>query len=223
MKISIIIPALNEGSNIANLLSSLQPLRSVGHEIIVVDGGSTDDTLAVSQPLCDRLISAPRGRAIQMNAGARDAQGEIFWFLHADSQLSAETIRALPPLLDQDGWGRLDVQLSGKKHAYRIIGRMMNLRSRLTGVVTGDQAIFVGRRLFQDVDGYPVIPLMEDIALSKKLRKERWPLALRQRVITSSRRWEEKGLLRTVFLMWQLRLQYFMGANPDQLVNKYYG
>lgn len=222
MNISIIIPVLNEADNIVDLLSSLEPLRTAGHEVLVVDGGSTDRTSLLARPLCDRVIVSPKGRALQMNAGARQATGDMFWFLHGDSRLSREALEAVPSLFRKYHWGRFDVCLSGRQWVYRVIEHMMNLRSRFTGIATGDQAIFVEQALFWSVGGYPEIPLMEDIALSKQLRKKIRPAIIEHLVCTSSRRWEKNGLLVTVLLMWRLRLQYFLGIDPQRLVKKYY-
>ena len=222
MKISIVIPVLNEADSITGLLGSLSALRAAGHEVLVVDGGSTDETRLLARPLCDRLIVSSRGRAAQMNAGASEATGDMLWFLHADSRLSANVLDAVPGLFKERAWGRFDLCLSGGKRAYRVIERMINLRSRITGIATGDQAIFVDRNLFWDAGGYPDIPLMEDVALSSGLRKQMRPVIVPHRVETSSRRWEQKGLLQTVLLMWKLRLQYFLGTDPSLLAKKYY-
>lgn len=222
MKTSIIIPVLNEADSIVGLLSCLSTLRTAGHEVLVVDGGSSDRTRALAQPLCDQVITAAKGRAVQMNAGALHATGELFWFLHADSKLPGKALDVVPSLLRKHRWGRFDVCLSGGQLAYRVIGGLMNLRSRLTGIATGDQAIFVERNLFWSVGGYPEIPLMEDIALCRKLRRTGRPLNVEHQVITSSRRWEQNGLLSTVMLMWWLRLQYYLGVAPEVLVKKYY-
>ncbi len=222
MKISIIIPVLNEADNIVALLSSLEPLRTAGHEVVVVDAGSIDETRERAAPLCDQVITSHKGRALQMNTGAQQATGEMLWFLHADSILPAATLEAAPHLFKKHRWGRFDIRLSGKRWTYRVIERMMNLRSRITGIATGDQAIFVERNLFWSVGGYPEIPLMEDIALCKKLGKKTLPAIITHRVQTSSRRWEQNGLLPTVLLMWWLRLQYFLGRDPEFLVKKYY-
>jgi rSAM/selenodomain-associated transferase 2 len=222
VKISIIVPVLNEADHIVGLLSSLSALRTAGHEILAVDGGSTDRTSLLARPLCDRVITSPKGRALQMNAGARQATGDMFWFLHADSRLSPETLKAMPALLKEHGWGRFEVCLSGSQWGYRVIEHMMNLRSRITGIATGDQAIFVDRNLFWSVGGYPEIPLMEDIALSKRLRKKMRPAIIEHPLHTSSRRWEKNGLLTTVLLMWRLRLEYFLGMDPQHLAKKYY-
>jgi rSAM/selenodomain-associated transferase 2 len=222
-RIAIILPVLNEEAHIAACLRALQPLREDG-ELIVADGGSRDRTAALAEPLADRVIVAPRGRAAQMNAGARQAGGEILWFLHADSLPppgAAELIRAA--LADPNRhWGRFDVRLSGRQPALRVVESLMNLRSRLTGIATGDQGIFVRRQTFERVGGYPAIALMEDIALSRLLKRQSRPACLRQCLRTSSRRWERDGIARTILLMWSLRLAWFLGADPDRLARIYY-
>jgi rSAM/selenodomain-associated transferase 2 len=222
-RISIVIPALNEAPSIRQTLLTLQPLRQSGHEVIVVDGTSHDATETIAQPFSDHVIRSLPGRARQLNTGALIAKGDILLFLHADT--------TLPPSADRliiDGmkttdrhWGRFDVQLSGKQHLLRIVESLMNWRSRLTGIATGDQAIFVSRTLFERVGGIPEIALMEDIALSKLLKKNCRPLCLSQRVITSSRRWEKNGVFRTILLMWHLRLAYALGAHPLRLAQRY--
>jgi rSAM/selenodomain-associated transferase 2 len=224
MKISVIVPVLNEGPVIAQTLCSLQSLREAGHEVIVVDGGSHDDTLLLSKPYADRVIRSSRGRSPQMNAGARLASGEILLFLHADTLLPEEADRLIIDGMKgkRKRWGRFDVKLSGEQPLLRIIEFLMNWRSRLSSIATGDQAIFVTRELFETVDGFPEIDLMEDIALSKMLKRHGRPLCLWQRVLASSRRWKEKGLLRTILLMWFLRLIYFYKADPKRLAKIYY-
>lgn len=223
MRLSIIIPALNEAAQIAATLETLQPLRVQGHEIIVVDGGSNDGTPEHVQALCDRLVSAPRGRARQMNAGAQAAQGDVLWFLHADTRASAAAANALLAALAQPGcaWGRFDVRLSGPHPLLRVVEYLMNLRSRWTGIATGDQGIFVRRELFERLDGFPDIPLMEDIALSRRLKRQAAPACLRERLVTSSRRWEQYGVVRTIVLMWRLRFAYWLGVSPDRLAVLY--
>jgi len=222
-KISIVIPVLNESALIAQTLSALQPWRAVGHELIVVDGGSDDATLALSEPSVDRIIRSSRGRSRQMNAGARVARGGVLLFLHADTFLPEGADRLIIDGLSRPrtSWGRFDVRLSGRHFLLRITEWLMNWRSRLTGIATGDQGIFVQRRLFEAVGGFPEIELMEDIALSKTLKRRGRPLCLRHRILTSSRRWERKGILRTILLMWSLRLAYFFGASPGWLARFY--
>lgn len=224
MRISIVIPVLNEAPAIVQALTALQPLRQAGHEVIVIDGGSCDDTTILSKPYADKIIQGQRGRGIQMNAGAKLARGEILLFLHGDTFLPKGADRLIIEGLSRKGrnWGRFDVKLSGVHSLLRIIESLINWRSRLFQIATGDQAIFVKRELFETIGGFPEIELMEDIALSKILKKFGRPLCLRQRVNTSSRRWEEKGLFRTIFLMWFLRLAYFFKVNPKRLAKLYY-
>lgn len=222
-RISIIIPALNEAAGIAETLRPLQPLRARGHEVIVVDGGSADATVEIARPLADRVMGSETGRARQQNAGAEAAASDVLLFLHADTQLPPDTdVLVLGGLTASGrGWGRFDVRLSGRAPALRMVERMMNLRSRATGIATGDQAIFVRRDWFRRAGGFPQIPLMEDVALSAALRRIGPPLCLRQRVLTSSRRWEERGVLRTILLMWRLRAAYALGADPARLADRY--
>lgn len=223
-RIAIILPVLNEETEISAGLGRLQSLRRQDCELIVVDGGSRDQTVALAEPLADRVIIGPRGRAAQMNAGAALAQSALLWFLHADSQPppdAAGMIRAA--LSDPDRhWGRFDVRLSGPHLLLRMVETLMNARSRFTGIATGDQGIFVRRELFERVGGYPALALMEDIALSRLLKQHGRPICLRQRLQTSSRRWERDGILRTILLMWRLRLAYFLGVDPCRLARIYY-
>ena len=222
MRLSIIIPCLNEADTIVDALEALAPLREHGHEVIVVDAGD-DDTAERAAPLADHVLQAPRGRAVQMNRGADVATGSVLLFLHADTRLPAKAERAIREGMAATGleWGRFDVRLSGQQPLLRIVETLMNWRSRLTAIVTGDQALFVSRDLFRAVGGYPEIPLMEDIALSELLKRHGRPLCLHERVLTSSRRWEQGGILRTVLLMWWLRLRYFFGADPALLARVY--
>ncbi|HAS51547.1 MAG TPA: glycosyl transferase [Gammaproteobacteria bacterium] len=223
--LSIIVPVLNEEAHIVAVLTTLQPLRGPYCELIVVDGGSQDRTIALAEPLADRVILSSPGRAAQMNTGARQARGAIFWFLHADSRLPPQATALISAALsDPDQlWGRFDVRLSGRHWLLRVVETLMNVRSCLTGIATGDQGIFVRREGFEAVGGYPPIALMEDIALSRLLKQRRRPVCLSQPLITSSRRWERDGVMRTILLMWRLRLAYFFGADPDRLARIYYG
>jgi rSAM/selenodomain-associated transferase 2 len=223
MRLSIVMPALNEAAGIAHTLSRLQRLRARGHEVIVVDGGSTDATPDLAAPLADRVLRAPRGRARQMNDGARHARGEVLLFLHADTRLPDDADATILEGLARSGraWGRFDVAIEGRHPLLRVISAAMNLRSRVSAVCTGDQAIFVERARFEAVGGFPPIALMEDIALSKRLRRGARPLCLRARAVTSGRRWEEHGVWRTMALMWWLRLCYFLGASPERLRRVY--
>jgi rSAM/selenodomain-associated transferase 2 len=217
-RLSVVVPALNEAAGIAAALEALAPLRRRGHEVIVVDGGSADATAALAAPLCDRVIGAPRGRAVQMNAGARAASGEALLFLHADTRLPAGADRLVFDSLSTSSWGRFDVEIQGRHPLLRVVARAMNLRSRLTGIATGDQAIFVRRDAFP---GFPEIALMEDVAFSKAMRRHGRPACRRETAVTSGRRWEARGVLRTIVLMWRIRLLYFLGARPERLARLY--
>jgi rSAM/selenodomain-associated transferase 2 len=213
-RLSVVVPALNEAAGIRAALEALAPLRARGHEVIVVDGGSTDGTAQLAAGLCDRLLVTARGRALQMNAGARAARGEMLVFLHADTRLPADFV-----IPEASLWGRFDVRIEGRNPLLRVVAWSMNLRSRLTGIATGDQAMFVRRERFP---GFPEIALMEDIALSRLLKRRGRPTCLRDKVVTSGRRWEARGVLRTMVLMWRLRLMYFLGARPEDLARIYH-
>ena len=203
----------------------MQALRGRGVEIVVVDGGSRDETRSVARPLCDRVIESQRGRARQMNAGAGAADGRVLLFLHADTRLpSGWNEMVLDALVRREReWGRFDVRLDGAHPMLRVVERAMNLRSRLSGIATGDQAIFVTRAAFRAVGAFPDIALMEDIALSRALRSRSRPVCLHATAVTSSRRWERNGIVRTIVLMWRLRLAYALGADPETLSRLYRG
>ena len=222
-RLSIIMPVLNEEAGIAAALAALGSLRARGAEVIVADGGSSDRTVALAQPQCDRLIVAPRGRAAQMNAGAAVAHGTVLLFLHADTVLPPGADGLIAERFARSGraWGRFDVRIDGPHPLFPLIAAMMNLRSRLTGIATGDQAIFVDRAAFAAVGGYPDIALMEDIVLSRRLKRLSRPLCLSARALTSGRRWEKHGIVRTILTMWRLRLAFFLGAAPDELAARY--
>ncbi|WP_310387359.1 TIGR04283 family arsenosugar biosynthesis glycosyltransferase [Roseateles sp.] len=220
--LSIVIPALNEAAGIAASLQALQTLRGRGVELILVDGGSADDTVERARPWADIVITAARGRALQMNAGAARSQGEVLLFLHADTEL--------PPAADQlilsaieagASWGRFDVHISGAARLLRVVALMMNWRSRLSGIATGDQAMFVRREVFERLGGFPAQPLMEDVELSKRLGRLARPACLRAKVRTSGRRWESRGLWRTIWLMWSLRWRYWRGEPAESLARAY--
>jgi rSAM/selenodomain-associated transferase 2 len=223
-RISIIIPVLNESAIITGCLTALQALRQQGHELIVVDGASHDDTVALARPLTDKIITTMAGRAAQMNKGAQAATNDTLLFLHADTRLPphAGTLIMNGLLHNNKSWGRFNVQFSGRHPLLSIVATLMNIRSRFTGIATGDQAIFIQRRLFESAHGFPAIAIMEDIALSRQLlRHGGRPLCLIQPVTTSSRRWEQHGILRTIILMWYLRLAYYLGTPPSTLAKKY--
>ena len=221
MRISIIVPVLDEAGGLAAALGALQPARGRGHEVIVVDGGSKDATVAIAQPLADRVVTAPKGLAAQMNAGANEARSDALLFLHADTRLPEEADALVAGALGQHVWGRFDVRIDSSHPALAVVGLMMNLRSRWTGIATGDQAMFVRRTTFAEVGGFPALALMEDIALSSRLRKMGPPACLRERALTSGRRWERGGIIATVMLMWRLRFLYFLGADPQRLARYY--
>jgi rSAM/selenodomain-associated transferase 2 len=223
MKISIIIPVRNEAENIGRLLFALQPYRDRGHEVIVIDGGSEDDTAVIAKSLADTVLQTSVGRSHQMNAGSAAAKSEVLWFLHADSELpeKADELIINAVTTGTFTWGRFDVRLSGRKTLLRVVEKMMNLRSRLTGIATGDQGIFISRKLFEQVGGYPDQLLMEDIALCKELKKYQSPVSLHEKMVTSSRRWEKNGVVRTILLMWMLRAAYYFGVPADKLASHY--
>lgn len=221
--ISVVVPVLDEAATLACSLHPLQSVRGRDVEVIVVDGGSRDGTPRAAHPLSDRVLDAPRGRARQMNAGAEAARGRVLLFLHADTRLPRGWVAMVRDALETRAreWGRFDVRLDGAHPMLRVVERAMNLRSRLSGIATGDQAIFVARVAFDAVGGYPDIALMEDVALSRALRARSRPACLRAAAVTSSRRWERNGIARTIVLMWSLRLRYALGADPDDLARRY--
>jgi rSAM/selenodomain-associated transferase 2 len=222
-RLSIVIPALNEAENIERVLMGFVAAQARGVEIIVADGGSSDGTPALAAECADKVITCNGGRAAQMNAGASHATGDILLFVHADTELPHNADRLVLDGLAASGrrWGRFDVEIIGKSRLLSVIARMMNWRSRITGIATGDQAIFVARALFENVGRYPEIRLMEDVALTRTLKRHGKPLALRARVRTSGRRWDKHGVLRTTWLMWRLRFAYWRGTDPDELAGHY--
>ena len=223
--LSIVIPALNEAAGLEATLQALQPLRLRGVELVLADGGSSDSTPTLAQPWVDAVVDAPRGRALQMNAGAARARASVLLFLHADTRL--------PPLADvlvlqavqrsDKGacWGRFDVRIEGRPWMLRVVAALMNLRSRASGIATGDQALFITRGAFERVGGFPEQPLMEDIEISRRLKRLGRPACLRARVCTSGRRWEQRGVWRTIVLMWRLRWRYWRGESPARLAEAY--
>ncbi len=224
VQISIIIPVFNEAAQIVRVLRPLQRLREAGHEVIIVDGESSDSTVSLARPLADHVLLAQRGRGMQMNAGARIAKGDVLLFLHADTFLPGDAESAITIGLAKSDckWGHFKVRLSGHSMFFRLIEWSMNWRSRLTGIVTGDQALFVRSDVFAAAGGFPSIPLMEDIALSQRLKKYSWPVCLTSVVVTSSRYWEEHGIAWTIFSMWSFRLAYFFGVSPERIAKVYY-
>jgi len=222
MKLSIVMPVLDEAAEIAAALAALAPCRRRGVEVVVVDGGSRDGTPDLARPLADCVVSGQRGRALQMNAGAAAARGDVLLFLHADTRLPEGADQLVLDGLARSGraWGRFDVRIEGGG-LLGLVSFTMNWRSRITRITTGDQAMFVTRAAFKAAGGFPAIALMEDVALSARLKRIGAPLALRARVTTSPRRWRKHGTFRTVLLMWRLRLSFFLGADPAKLAQTY--
>jgi rSAM/selenodomain-associated transferase 2 len=216
------VPMLNEAAGIEAALQALVPLRARGAEVIVVDGGSSDASAQRAAPLADHVLASARGRARQMNAGAAAARGELLLFLHADTRLPDAADALLHQAVARGAmWGRFDVRIDGRPMLLRLVAALMNRRSRLTGIATGDQAMFVRRELFRRIGGFPDQPLMEDIELSRRLRALAPPCCLRQRVVTSGRRWETRGVWRTIFLMWRLHWRYWRGESAHALAEAY--
>lgn len=223
MSLTIVVPVLNESAAIADSLGALQPLRARGVRVIVVDGGSHDATVEMARPLVDAVVTAERGRAPQMNAGARQAgPADVLLFLHADTRLPPRADRAILGAVGRGArWGRFDVRIEGRPALLRWVAGLMNARSRLTGICTGDQAIFVAREFFEALGGFPDQPLMEDIEFSRRARRRARPAVLRPVVLTSGRRWERHGVWRTIVQMWSLRWRYWRGADPAALARDY--
>ena len=223
MKLSIIVPLLNEAQALPELLERLLPFVRGGSEVILADGGSEDASVAIAEGAGFTVVKASRGRARQMNAGATGATGQVFLFLHADTQLPVDAHACIEQALanGRHVWGRFDVRISGRPFMLRVVGCLMNLRSRVSGIATGDQALFVTRTAFDSVGQFPDQPLMEDIELSKRLRSLSWPACIRQRVTTSGRRWETRGVWRTILLMWRLRWNYWRGVPAERLADAY--
>lgn len=217
-RLTVVVPALNEAAGIERCLGALAPLRARGHEVIVVDGGSTDATARLAAPLADRVLTAPRGRAAQMNAGAAAAAGDALLFLHADTRLPPDADRLVVDALATHAWGRFDLAIDSDDPRLAVIAFFINRRSRASGIATGDQAIFVRRDAFP---GFAPIALMEDVAFSRSMKQRSPPACLAARVLTSARRWERHGVARTVLLMWRLRYEYWRGADPDELARRY--
>ena len=226
MTLAVVIPVLNEVKSIESTLTRLQPMRARGAQVIVVDGGSTDATVVIAEPYADRLLHSPPGRAQQMNTGAKaaiDDDADVLLFLHADCELpdSADRLIDAAVRTSERVWGRFDVRIDGPP-TLRIVAAMMNLRSRLTGICTGDQAIFVTRSAFQQLSGFAPIALMEDVEFSKRAKRLSRPAAVSARVLTSGRRWQRYGIWRTIVLMWRFRAAYFFGADPQRLAQRYH-
>jgi len=220
--ISIIIPTLNESDSLPITLKSLQTFRHSRIEIIVVDGGSCDNTISIAAKLADKVFTANKGRAHQMNTGAEQAAGETLLFLHADAQLPDNAIPLIEQYVLPKQWGRFNVRLDSPHWLLKANGWLMNSRSCLTGIVTGDQGMFVHRTLFEDIKGFPDIPLMEDIAISKKLKQYSRPICLKSKITVNTRYWDQHGVWRSILRMWWIRLAYFLGVPSEYLAKKYY-
>jgi rSAM/selenodomain-associated transferase 2 len=216
-----VVPVLNEATTLVAALEALQPLRRRGVELIVVDGESRDKSASLALPLADTVMTSTPGRATQMNIGASAASGDVLLFLHADTRLPDNALEQLNQALAAHRWGRFNVTLEGSSCWLGMIATLMNARSRLTGIATGDQAMFMSRAAFAAAGGFPEQPLMEDIELSQRLKRHGRPACLKARVITSGRRWEQHGVWRTIWLMWRLRLYYWLGADPEDLARAY--
>ena len=239
IQLSIVIPLLNEADNLPKLMGHLAHLNPAPYQVILVDGGSTDNSVAIAKELIESLIdSSPSvingqvidwqviesaaGRALQMNAGAELAMGDVLLCLHADTQLPNHAIADITSAVRQAAWGRFDVRLDSSAWMLKVVSQMINWRSRLSGIATGDQAIFIKKPLFEQLGGYPQQPLMEDIELCKRLKAIGKPACLRSKVITSARRWQQYGTWRTIGLMWHLRFDYWRGVSADNIKQRYY-
>ncbi|MCB1841761.1 MAG: TIGR04283 family arsenosugar biosynthesis glycosyltransferase [Halioglobus sp.] len=220
--VSFVIPTLNESAGIAPLLEALRA-RFPTARLIVVDGGSADDTVKLAMPRCDALLLCEPGRARQMNLGASVARTRYVVFLHADSLPGVDEHALAAYLASQPAWGFCRVRLSGPQPAFRVIEWFINQRSRLTRIATGDQMLFMRRDVFEACGGFDALPLMEDVACCKRLRRVAAPVIVAEPVLTASRRWEEGGIARTVLRMWALRFAYFAGVSPQRLWRHYYG
>lgn len=234
INVSIVIPLLNEAENLPQLITQVATLNPPPQQIIMVDGGSTDNSFEVAKTLIEALMNNRRssikwqviestaGRASQMNTGTALATGDILLFLHADTQLPINAINDIENAMVQSDWGRFDVHLDSRNPMLWVVSRMMNARSRLTVIATGDQAVFIKKSLFEQIGGYPNQPLMEDIELCKRLKNIAKPACLRSKVTTSARRWQQNGTGRTILLMWQLRFNYWRGISPEILKQRYH-
>jgi len=220
-RVAVIVPVLNEAQGLPSLLHRLQALNA--DECVFVDGGSTDESCRILAASGVRWLASKRGRALQMNVGCQQTKSDILLFIHGDTEFSSEHMNDLKAVMrdEKTVGGRFDVRLSGAQPAFRVIELMMNLRSRLTKISTGDQAMFVRRDVFERFGGFPELPLMEDVAFSKLLKKQGKVACLRRKIVTSSRRWEQHGIVRTILLMWRLRLLYWLGVAPEKLAKMY--
>jgi rSAM/selenodomain-associated transferase 2 len=220
MQLAIVVPVLNEAANIPALCAHLKRIAPSA-EVVLVDGGSTDHTVTLARAAGVQVVQSPRGRARQMNAGAQATQAPQLLFLHADTQLPEQAFVWVQDALQHHVWGRFDVRIEGQAKMLRVVAFFMNWRSRLTGIATGDQAMFMTRQAYVQAGGFPDQPLMEDIEMSAALKRLGLPRCLRQQVLTSGRRWEQRGVWRTIMLMWRLRLAYWLGTPAEALARAY--
>lgn len=237
--VSIITPILNEADNLAHLFTNINSLNPSPQQVILVDGGSNDDSIRIVRSFINELMldndckidwqmtESKAGRALQMNTGAALATGEVLLFLHADTQLPMNAIETISEAMKRAEWGRFDVRIDSRQLMLQLVSQMINWRSKLSGIVTGDQAIFISQSLFEQVGGYPNQALMEDIELCKQLKRKLLkgitkPACLKSKVITSARRWQQHGTWRTIILMWHLRFDYWRGVSADNIKARYY-
>ena len=232
--VSIIIPIRNEADNLPHLFANINSLNPMPQQVILVDGGSKDNSINITQRYIEELmldnksainwqmVESIAGRAAQMNAGAALATSDVLLFLHADTQLPIDAISEVAAAMQKSEWGRFDVQLDSRQPMLWMVSIMINWRSRLSDIATGDQAIFIKRALFKQVGGYPNQALMEDIELCKRLKGITKPVCLKSKVMTSARRWQQHGTWRTIILMWQLRFDYWRGVSADDIRQRYY-
>lgn len=232
--VSIIIPVLNEVDNLPLLFDNINRLNPNPQQVILVDGGSNDDSIGIIRSFINKLIpdndrkidwqmtESKAGRALQMNTGAALATSDVLLFLHADTQLPMNVIESVSEAMKRAEWGRFDVQIASRQPTLRLVSQMINWRSRLSGIATGDQAIFISQFLFEQIGGYPNQALMEDIELCKQLKGIAKPACLKSKVITSARRWQQHGTWRTIILMWHLRFDYWRGVSTDNIKARYY-
>ncbi len=220
LQLSIIIPALNESARIIPALLTLQPRRAEGHEVILVDGGSSDNTVELAQELVDQIVEGPGRCAGQMNLGAQHAWGETLLFLHADCLLPDHADQLIFSALENRAWGCFEVRLSGHLRILRIVERVMSWRSRLTGIAIGRQGLFMRRTVYEQVGGFPDIPLQEDIAMSKRLKQKGRPVFPNRPLIISSRHLERQGIVFTALKQWGLRLSAFLGKDSREVVRR---
>ena len=237
--VSIIIPVLNEAANLAHLFTNINKLNPKPQQVILVDGGSTDDSIDIIRSFINELMSyndckidwqmieSKAGRALQMNTGAALATAEILLFLHADTRLPIDAIESISEAMQRAEWGRFDVQIDSRQLMLKLVSQMINWRSKLSGIATGDQAIFISQSLFEQIGGYPNQALMEDVELCRQLKGTQLkdiakPACLKNKVITSARRWQQHGTWRTILLMWHLRFDYWRGVSADNIKQRYY-